>query len=187
MLMHPARTLLLVIDVQQRLVAGQPHAPRVLWNCRRLIEGATATGVALGASEQVPDKLGPTDPSLAAMLPSPIIKSVFSAAADESIDRWRNSGVRHVVLAGFETHVCVAQTAIDLLSEGFEPVVVADAVASRSCHDHKVALRRLEGVGVVVTTTEAALFEWVADAASPAFRAVSALAKQNAPGAPRAT
>jgi hypothetical protein len=66
-------------------------------------------------------------------------------------------------------------------------VVVADAVASRSRHDHKVALRRLEGLGVVVTTTEAALFEWVADAASPAFRAVSALAKQNAPDTPRAT
>jgi nicotinamidase-related amidase len=187
MLMRPATTLLLVIDVQERLVAAQPHAPRVLWNCRRLIEGASVTGVALAATEQVPDKLGPTDAALAALLPRPVAKSAFSAVADGSVDGWRAAGVRHVVVAGFETHVCVAQTAFDLLSEGFEPVVVADAVASRYRHDHKVALRRLEALGVAVTTTEAALFEWVADATSPAFRAVSALAKQSPPAERPAT
>ncbi|MGL4514121.1 MAG: isochorismatase family protein, partial [Lacipirellulaceae bacterium] len=182
LLMNAAEAALLVIDVQPRLVAAQPEASRVLWNCRRLIDGARATGVALAVTEQSPDKLGPTDPALAERLPAPIAKTAFSAAACERLfDAWREGGVRHVVLVGFETHVCVAQTAIDLLAEGFEPQVVADAVASRSEHDHRVALRRLESLGVVVTTTEAALFEWVADATHPAFRAVSALAKETPP------
>lgn len=173
---------LLVIDAQERLLAAQPDAGRIVWNAGRLIDGAKALGLAIAATEQVPDKLGPTAAPLADRLPPPIAKSDFSAAACEAlVAAWREAGVRHVVLAGIETHVCVAQTAIDLVAEGFGPKVVVDAVGSRYEIDHATALRRLEAGAVTLTTTEAVLFEWCETAKDPAFRTISALAKDGGP------
>ena len=82
---------------------------------------------------------------------------------------------RHVVLCGLETHVCVAQTAIDLLAGGYAVFAVVDAIASRHRLDHDVALRRLEGAGVMPTTTEAVLFEWCRTAEHPQFKSVRGL------------
>lgn len=173
---------LLVVDVQERLLTAQPDAERIVWNTRRLIDGATALGVAVCVTEQVPEKLGPTVAQLAERLPDPFTKTAFSAAAcDTLFDAWRGAGVRHVILAGIETHVCVAQTAFDLLAEGFEPLVAVDAVGSRFETDHRVALRRMESAAVGLTTTEAILFEWCETADDPAFRTISALAKETLP------
>jgi nicotinamidase-related amidase len=80
-----------------------------------------------------------------------------------------------VVLAGMETHVCVAQTALDLLHAGLHVFLPVDALAARSAVDHDAALRRLEQAGAVPTTAEAIAFEWVADAAHPQFKAISKL------------
>ena len=182
LLMNRGDSALLVVDVQQRLLAAQPDAGRVVWNTRRLLDGAKALGVPAQATEQVPEKLGPTVEALAERLPSPHAKRAFSSAAcQELLDAWRDADVRHVALAGIETHVCIAQTALDLLAEGFEPCVVVDAVGSRFAIDHETALRRLDASGVTLTTTEAVLFEWCETAADPAFRAISALAKETPP------
>ncbi len=182
LLMSRDETALVVIDVQARLLTAQPAGPTIVWNTRRLLDGAKALGITAAVTEQVPEKLGATVSELAERLPEPIAKQDFSAGACEGlVTELREAGARHVVLVGIETHVCVAQTAMDLLSAGFEPLVPVDAVGSRFAIDHETSLRRLEGSGVTLTTTEAVLFEWCETAADPAFKAISALAKETAP------
>ena len=87
-----------------------------------------------------------------------------------------------MLLCGIETHVCVAQTALDLLGEAFRIFLAVDAIAARHTLDHEIALRRLESSGATLTTTEAALFEWCETASAPEFKAISALVKEPPPG-----
>jgi len=182
LLMNRSESALLVVDIQERLLPVQPEGQRVVWNARRLVDGAQALGVRTALTEHVPTKMGPTAPLLAERLPTPHTKAAFSSAACEAlIQGWHDGGVRHVVLVGFETHVCIAQTALDLLSAGFEPKVVVDAVGSRFTIDYKTALRRLDASGVMLVTTEAVLCEWCETSADPAFRTISALTKEKAP------
>lgn len=176
-------TALVVVDVQEKLLTAQPDAKRIVWNCRRLLDAASALGVPADATVQAPEKLGPLAADLAERLASARPKSAFSAAGIEPmLLAWRGAGIRHVLLAGVETHVCVAQTAIDLHAVGFEVKLAIDAVGSRFRCDHDTALRRLESSGVLLTTTEAAMFEWCVTAEDPAFRIISGLAKETAPG-----
>ena len=181
-LMHRDESALLVVDLQERLLTVQPQGARIIWNARRLLEGAAALGVQTAATEQVPDKLGPTADSLKPYLSVIEAKQAFSSAVCTSLlDQWRDANVRHIVLTGIETHVCIQQTVLDLIAESFEPKVVVDAVGSRFDIDHKVALRRLESSGAVLTTTEAVLFEWCETSADPAFKKISNLAKETWP------
>ena len=176
-LMNRQETVLLVVDLQERLLSTHPHAARTVWNARRLVDGATALDVPILATEQVPEKLGPTSAVLAEKIGTPIAKTAFSAAPSV-LDSLQGGQVRHVLLVGIETHVCIAQTALDLIAEGFLPKIAVDAVGSRFAQDHEVALRRLEASDVGLTSTEAALFEWCETADDPAFRTISALAKE---------
>jgi nicotinamidase-related amidase len=182
-LMTVADTALLVIDVQERLTPALPEAARIIWNCRRLLSGAEILGVRAWVTEQNPDKLGPTTPELAAHRTEPAAaKMAFSCGAcGEIYAAWRQHGIERVLLCGIETHVCVAQTALDLLAAGYEVYVAADAVGARAALDHDIALRRLESSGAVLTTVEAALFEWCGQAGTPEFRQISALVKEPAP------
>ncbi|MEQ8837306.1 MAG: isochorismatase family protein, partial [Lacipirellulaceae bacterium] len=99
----------------------------------------------------------------------------------EVFSGWLEEGLHRVLLAGIETHVCVQQTALDLLAAGFQVFVAVDAVGSRYKVDHGIALRRMEASGVLLTTTEATLFEWCERAGTPEFKAISALAKEKPP------
>ncbi len=175
-LMNREETVLLVVDLQDRLLGVQPDAQRIVWNTGRLVDGATVLGVPILATEQVPEKLGPTSHAIADKIGTVIAKKAFSAAPS-ILESLQGGHVRHVLLVGIETHVCIAQTALDLVAEGFEPKIAVDAVGSRFAIDREVALKRLEASGVGLTTTEAALFEWCESAENPAFRAISALAK----------
>ncbi len=179
-LMHRNSTMLLVVDVQTRLLSAQPNAEQIVDNTRRLLDAASALGVACVGTEQVPEKLGPTVDLLAERLPGPIpSKSEFSAIGCEEVNELlREKAIRHVLLAGIETHVCIQQTAMDLIAAGLQPIIVVDAVGSRFEQDHLVALRRLEAAGVGMTTAESAMFEWCERATDKAFREISALAKE---------
>lgn len=181
-LMDAATTALLVVDLQERLLAAQPDAKRLVWNAGRLLDAAAALSVDAVLTEQVPEKLGKTAGELAERGLAPLAKQAFSAAAcDGLLDRWHAAGVVAVAIAGIETHVCVAQSALDLIAAGFQVSVVVDAVGSRFPEDHGVALRRLESAGASLATTEAAMFEWCQTADRPEFRAISSLAKQTPP------
>lgn len=182
-LMRPADTALLVVDTQERLLAVIPEAPRIVWNCRRLVDGANILAVRASYAEQNPEKLGPTAAVLVERLGnSAHTKLDFSCAACGNIfPSWQDAGITKVLLCGIETHVCVQQTAHDLLAAGYQVFVAADAVGSRMAIDHDVALRRMDSAGAIITTTEAALFEWCERAGTPEFRQISALAKESPP------
>lgn len=177
MRLDPATSVLCVIDVQERLLAAMPDADRVVARSRRLAEAAALLGVKRMLTEQYPQGLGATPPALAALLPQPIVKMSFSCCGCDGFDTGVAALTGAVVLAGLETHVCVTQTALDLLARGTFVFVAVDAVASRHSVDHDVALRRLEAAGVVLTTSEAVLFEWCRSADHPQFQAVRRLVR----------
>jgi nicotinamidase-related amidase len=177
--MSAADTGLLVIDVQEKLMALIPSAPAVIRNLAFLIDAARIVGIPVQATEQYPRGLGPTVPDLLRRLPERPDKVAFSCCAVPAIaDNFRKAARPRIVLTGIETHVCVLHTALDLLAQDFRVYVVVDAVASRAVIDHDTALRRLERAGAILTTTETALFEWVGGASSPHFKEISLLVQE---------
>src|SRR5947209_14817660 len=143
--MSAADTGLLVIDVQEKLLAKIPQTDALVRNIAFLIDGARLQGMPVQATEQYPKGLGPTLPELAQRLPERPDKVAFSCCAIPSIvDNFQRAARPKVLLAGIETHVCVLHTALDLLAADFRLYIAVDAVASRFALDHDVALRRLE-------------------------------------------
>lgn len=181
--MNSSDTGLLVVDVQDRLLAVQPDGKRIVWNIRRLLDGAKVLGVRTAATEQYPEKLGPTSAILAERLDTPAVsKLAFSCADCETIFApWRAAGIHRILVCGIETHVCVQQTVLDLMATGLQVQVAADAVSARHKRDHEIALRRMETSGAIITTTEAVLFEWCAIAGTPDFKRISELVKEISP------
>jgi nicotinamidase-related amidase len=173
-----ADSALLVIDVQEKLLTAIADTPRLLLNLSFLLDAARAVDVPVLATEQYPKGLGPTHPAIADRLPADRpAKVAFSCGGVPEVIAGL-SGRPTVLLAGIEAHVCVLQTALDLLARGLRVFVAADTVASRDRTDRRFALRRLERAGAVLTTAEAAAFEWLGSAASPAFKTVSALVQE---------
>lgn len=176
--LHRDQTTLLVIDVQERLLPVIDGHEELEVRIQTAIEGATTLGVPLVATEQYPKGLGPTVPSLAGLLASPVEKLSFSCCGVEGVDRaLAEAGAQTVLVAGIETHVCVLQTALDLIERGLTPVLLADCTGSRHRRDHEVALERLRSDGAIITTVESALFELVGAAGSDEFKRISRLVK----------
>jgi nicotinamidase-related amidase len=181
-LMNREDSALLVIDVQEKLTNLIADRERVIWNIRRLLDAAAALGIPIAGTEQYPDKLSDTVPELKKRIGTAPDKLCFSAGVcGELFERWTNEGRYRVLICGIETHVCVLQTALDVAAAGFEPYVAVDATGARYAVDHETALRRMESAGVILTTTEAAFFEWCRTAKAPEFKQISALAKEKPP------
>jgi nicotinamidase-related amidase len=177
--MSPADTALLVIDVQEKLLTKIPAADALVRNIAFLIDAARLVDVPVLATEQYPRGLGPTTPPLAERLPQRPDKVAFSCCAVPAVAEGLQRGGRpKVVLAGIEAHVCVLGTALDLLGSGYHVYLPVDAVASRYPVDQEFALRRLERAGVILTTSETCVFEWVGGADHPRFKKVSALVQE---------
>src|SRR5262245_3951188 len=172
-----AKSVLVVVDVQDKLLVKIPTAESLVRGITFLLDTAKLFDVPARATEQYPKGLGPTTPELARRLPKDLpAKTAFSCCgAAGFLTDLRALDRPAVVLAGMETHVCVTQTALDLLDAGFTVFLPVDAVASRFAIDHDAAIRRLERVGVVPTSAEAVGFEWAADAAHPRFKVFSQL------------
>ena len=169
---------LLVVDLQERLLPVVDGHKLVEANTARLIQAAALLEIPTVATVQYPKGLGPTVPAIAELLKAePIAKMTFSAAAPAEVQQ-RLDKARAVVLAGIETHVCIAQTALDLLDLGYTVLLPVDAVSARHRADHNTAIARLTQAGVVPTTTEAALFEWLETAEHTAFKAISRMVKE---------
>jgi nicotinamidase-related amidase len=182
-LMSADDTVLAVIDVQGKLVSLITGHQRIVWNIRRLLDGAKLLGVNILATEQYPQGLGGTVAELASRLPAVVDKATFSSCGcDEFCQRLADINVPKVLLAGIEAHVCVQQTALDLVANGYRVYVAADAIGSRFASDYETALRRMELGGVTLTTTESALFEWCQRSGTPQFKQISALIREQAPG-----
>jgi len=172
-----AGTILCIIDVQEKLLAALADGSRVVDRCFRLARAARLLDVATVLTEQYPRGLGSTPAELAASLPEPVSKLSFSCCGSAAFPGRSLEQTAAVVLAGLETHVCVAQTALDLLARGQTVFVAVDAVSSRHAIDHETALRRLESAGAWLTTSEAVIFEWLDTAEHPRFQDVRRLVR----------
>jgi len=170
-------SVLLVVDVQDKLLKAVPTAADLVRNAGFLLDVANLLGVPSLATEQYPKGLGPTTEAILARLKSKVmIKTAFSCCGAEGfLTEVRSFNRGTVVVVGMESHVCVLQTVLDLLEAGFAVHLPIDAVASRSGLDKDAALRRLDKAGAVLTTVETVAFEWLRDAAHPSFKAVSKL------------
>lgn len=179
-LMSASDTALLVVDVQDKLMRLIPHEMRIIWNIRRLIDGAKILGVPIAATEQYPQGLGGTVAELASRLGPIPSKMAFSCAACAELFA-DLEGVHKLLIVGIEAHVCVQQTALDMMAAGYRVYLAVDALGSRFDVDYQTALRRMETSGATLTTTEAALFEWCQVAGTPQFKQISALVRETRP------
>lgn len=180
-LLRPDDTKLLVIDLQEPFLRHVREREEVVANAATLIRAAAVLLVPVAATLQNEEKMGGVVPEIASLLPAscPTFgKMSFSALGSEPFaHRLRYSGRRQVLLCGVETHICVSQTAHDLMSAGYQVHVAADATSSRRKDDAKLALRRLERAGAIITTTEAAIYELLYEAGTEQFREVLKLVK----------
>lgn len=176
-------TLLVVIDVQERLMPVIAAREEVERNIERLVRGCAILGVPAIVTEQYVKGLGPTVDTVRRALEEtggyrPIEKDCFSAQRCEAFAaRVAALGRRQVLVAGVETHVCVYQTVQDLLEAGLTVTVLADAVSSRTERNRELALQRMVSDGVKLSSTEMALFELVVVSGTDEFRAISRLVK----------
>ena len=174
------RKILTLIDVQEKLVPLMENNTQLVENLVILVKGAQLLDIPIIWMEQLPDKLGPTIPEIKNMMKgqSPITKNVFSCGdSDPYISILNNYDPDEVILCGIETHVCVYQTAIDLLSIGKDVQVVADAVTSRKKLNHDIGLQRISEKGGQLTTFELLLFEEQRIAVGDRFRSLIQLIK----------
>lgn len=172
--------VLLVVDVQGKLIGKVDRQDEVLAAIVLAIRGAQALGVPVIATEQYPQGLGPSLPEIVQLISDRYSKVSFHCAGVPEVRRRVEAGgVRSATLVGVEAHICVAQTAVELMAMGVRVQVLADAVSSRHVSDKEIALRRLERAGAVVSTVEAALFEWAESAEHPGFKTISALVKES--------
>jgi nicotinamidase-related amidase len=174
--LDPHRAALVVVDVQEAFRPAVLDFDRTARNVATLVQGARALDVPIALTEQYPKGLGNTVPEVAEHLNGiePTEKMCFSAAAADGFDI---HGRAQALVCGIEAHVCVSQTAHDLLERGIEVHVARDAVTSRTAENLEVGLSKMERAGAVITSVEAALFELLGTAESPAFKRVQGLVK----------
>lgn len=174
--------MVLVIDVQEKLLPLIDGCSGLVDAANRLIRAAGLFELPVVVTEQYPKGIGPTDARLAEALrvvdPATLTKTSFSCWGDEAIrERLRVSGREQIIICGIETHVCVQQTALDLLTVDYQLFVCADAVGSRARLDHDIALQRMRQAGAAVTTVESAMFELCEACGTARFKAMLDLIK----------
>ena len=175
MLIEADHSLLLLIDLQERLAPAIQDIDTVLRHNLWLAAVAQRLSVPIGATVQYPSGLGPLVPELIASIPPDRIveKIHFSAVADGCLERLPDFSRRQIVLTGTEAHVCVLQTALGLRALGKEVFVVAEAVGSRRATDKDLALARLRQEGCRIVSREMVAFEWLHKAGTDVFRQIS--------------
>lgn len=170
---------LAIIDVQVRLATVMPTdaMQALVQNCSVLAQAATMLNVPMLVTEQYPKGLGNTVPELSAVLAAvhPVEKITFSCLNEPKFSRQLTRDRSQVILAGMEAHICILQTALDLIAAGKQVFVVEDAVVSRNFANKANALARMRDAGCIITNTESVVFEWLGAAEGDAFKAISKL------------
>ncbi len=175
MLIDRARSSLLVIDIQERLLPHIHDGQGVLDNAVWLVKVAQRLDVPVMLSEQYPKGIGPTVAVLRGLtFPENVAEKLhFSCVAAKCLDRLPGAERPQMVVVGTESHVCVLQTVLDLRAQGKEVFVVADAVGSRRPADKELALARMRAHGAEIVSREMVAFEWLGQAGSEEFREIS--------------
>lgn len=178
MLLNRDRSVLVIVDVQERLAPAMQDSEQVLARTRILLEAAGALDVPVLVSEQYPEGLGHTVAALQPHLAQATVvaKTCFSCGGEPAflaaLERLQRS---QLVVCGMETHVCVLQTALELQERGYGVHVVADAVGSRHAERRELGLARMRHAGCVIVESEMVVFEWLGAAGTDTFRKLSRL------------
>ena len=180
LLLRATDTLLMLVDAQERLVPAMHKAENAVGRIGLLGDAAMRLSIPILVTEQYPKGLGPTVAPLAPLLQArAAFEKVEFAVPEAPGARELIAGFRRrqIVLTGFEAHICVVQTAFALAADGYAVFVAADAVSSRRREDHAVAMDRLRQAGIVIITSEMAVFEWLGRAGTVEFKELSRLIK----------
>ena len=180
-LLRREETLLVVVDIQDSLLRVIHDRERLIANSVLLIEAAKILGVPILATTQYAARLGGVAPEIASHLPEsvlPLDKLSFSCAGSlEFQSALAASQRRQILLCGMETHICIAQTALDLVANGYQVHVAADAVSSRTMEKHKLGMERIRDSAVLPCAAEAAVYELLQQAGTSEFKAILRLVK----------
>ncbi|MFW6290144.1 MAG: isochorismatase family protein [Mariniphaga sp.] len=173
-------TSALIIDIQERLFPVMWGKEKLLKNCQIFIRGMAELGIPVNITQQYTKGLGETIEGIKNVLPDfdYIEKREFSCCDEPLVvEKLKQQQAKNVLMCGIESHVCVLQTAIDLKENGFNPVVVMDAVSSRTTESIEIAKERFRYEGIMMTSVESVLFELTRTSAAPEFKAISKLVK----------
>lgn len=173
-------TALVLIDIQEKILAVMNNKDEVVKNSLKLIKGFKALNIPIFYTEQYPKGLGETSSSLLKELEglSPIQKMTFSCfGAGNFVTRLKDNNISQVAVAGIESHVCVQQTVLDLLANEFQVNVAADAISSRKEIDYRIAIDRMRQHGAEITTSESILFELLNECGTDEFKSISQIVK----------
>ncbi|MGY8869366.1 MAG: hydrolase [Pseudomonadales bacterium] len=176
MLIHPKKSCLLVVDIQEKLAPAIHEKEILIQNSKWLIEIANILNITIMTSEQYPQGIGHTIDELREILPKDqyMEKTHFSCMAEPSCHKIiHDSNLEQIIVIGTESHVCVMQTAVELKQQGLEVYVVADCVSSRNPNDKLYALERMRGCGIHIVTREMVAFEWMQKSGTETFRRIS--------------
>lgn len=180
MRLNKENTIGVVIDIQEKLLPHINNNDALLQNCLKIVKGLKTLNIPIVVTQQYTKGLGNTVESINQTIGnfSYIEKLTFSCYREPAFIKVMNrTGKRNVLITGIESHVCVLQTALDLLYNNFNPVIVVDAIGSRNDEDKKIALWRMRDVGCIMTTTESILFELTQKAGTEEFKEISKLVK----------
>ena len=173
-------TAALFIDFQEKLVPAIANNDEIVEKSAVFARGLREIGVPIAVTQQYTKGLGDTVPAIKEALGefSPMEKTSFSAMGCEEFVTWvKAQGKKTILVCGVEAHICVLQSIMDLVREGFRVFIVADCVGSRASYNRAFAIQRAGQEGAFVTTCEGALFEMVGGAGTPHFKAISKIVK----------
>ena len=176
MLIAPNKALLLVIDIQDKLVPAVCQPEQLIKQTRWLMEIAALLDVPVLLSEQYPQGLGNTVSELAPLMtPQQVMEKLhFSCAAEpRCLETIQQQQRQQIVICGMEAHVCVLQTAIGLQQQGFEVFVVGDLISSRNDNDKQLAIARLQQLNIQIVSREMVAFEWMEKSGTESFKTIS--------------
>lgn len=175
-----AAAVLVIVDIQGNLAQAMYDKDNLFANTIKLVKGFKTLGLPIIVTEQTPDKLGKTLPSIAAELEGiePIAKESFSCWPNVQFrEQLESLSRRHIVLLGIESHVCVYQTTLDLLANGYSVHLVADAVSSRTAENRQIGIDAMKSAGAQIASTEMVLFELLRTAADSRAREIFKIVK----------
>ena len=177
----PKKTGLLLIDIQENLFPFIERGQEVIHCLSKLVKTAQLLSVPIVCTEQF--RLGPTLPIIQSWgIPQAIEKSTFSCVRSEAVEKvLKESPVEEWILCGIEAHICILQTAKDLLKMGKKVSIPNDAISSRSIFDFSTAIAELRDVGARITSSEIILFEWIKDSQHPKFKEFLSIVKEEQP------
>ena len=180
MLIKAENTAAIIVDVQEKLMPAMFNQEEVERNVNRLVAGLKLLEVPMIVTQQYTKGLGETVPAMKEAIGAfePMEKTVFSAMGCDAFVEWvKAQGKKTILVCGVEAHICVLQSIIDLIGEGYRVFIVADCVGSRVVYNKEYAIQRAVQEGAFVTTCEGALYEMTQGAGTPHFKAISKLTK----------